>query len=445
MERTFTEGSVFKNIVVFSLPYLLSCFLQRLYGMADLFMAGTFGDSAVITAVATGSQIMNLATVLITGFTMATTVLEGHASGSNNKRQKALVAANSFIVFSLFSLILAAVVMFICPSIVSLMKTPEVAKGQTVEYLSICFAGIPFIAIYNVIVSALRGLGNTRTPMFFIIISSVINIALDALFMGVFKMNAAGAAVATIISQAVSVILAVMYLLRKKSEINFTKSDFVLSCSTIKSLLKIGLPVACQDGFIQVSFLVITAIANNRGVEIAAAVGIVEKLISFIFLVPSSMLSAVSALSAQNIGAGKHDRAQKTLFTAMGICLVFGFVVSSIVQFAAPQVLRLFSKTENLVVMFGSQYIKSYVWDCMIAGVHFCFSGYFCSYGYSLISFVHNIISILTIRIPGAYFTSVAYPDNLWPMGWASTLGSLLSSIICFAAFMILKKKRAFE
>lgn len=199
-------------------------------------------------------------------------------------------------------------------------------------------------------------------------------------------------------------------------------------------ILRIGAPIALQDGLIQVAFVIITIIANKRGLSDAAAVGIVEKVISFLFLVPSSMLSTVSALGAQNIGAGKYDRARKVLRYGIMIAAGFGVIVSVLIQFAAVPVVGLFT-IDAAVRTAGGQYLRGYIWDCIFAGIHFSFSGYFCACGRSELSFLHNIIAIVCVRIPGVYLTSMLFPDTLLPMGLATACGSLLSVVICLAAY----------
>ena len=205
--------------------------------------------------------------------------------------------------------------------------------------------------------------------------------------------------------------------------------------------MKIGIPIALQDGFIQIAFIVITIIANRRGLNDAAAVGIVEKIIGVVFLVPSTMLSAVSALSAQNIGAGKHDRAAATLRYAIFIAVGFGVTVAVVTQFIGGNMVGIFTDDAS-VISRGDQYLKAYIWDCVFAGIHFCFSGYFCAYGLSGISFLHNVLSILCVRIPGAYFASMYFPDTLYPMGLAAPGGSLLSVIVCVIAFWLLRNRK---
>lgn len=257
-------------------------------------------------------------------------------------------------------------------------------------------------------------------------------------------MGAAGAALGTTLAQTLSVIVSLAVIIRKQTGITLKKQDFKPQAEKMGKILKIGIPVALQDGFIQIAFIVITVIANRRGLNDAAAVGIVEKIIGVVFLVPSTMLSTVSALSAQNIGAGKHERASATLRYAIFITVGFGLVVSVITQFMGSSVVGMFTENDAVIIL-GNQYLKSYIWDCVFAGIHFSFSGYFCAYGLSGISFLHNILSIICVRIPGAYFATLYFPDTLYPMGLAAPGGSLLSVIICVIAFMILRKRKGKE
>lgn len=400
MERDLTSGSVWKNIVYFSLPYLLSYFLQTLYGLADLFIVGQFDGVASTTAVSIGSQVMHMLTVMIVGLAMGTTVNIGRAVGARDSQKASKVVGNTTVLFVGVSVVLAVVLLVLVQPIVRVMSTPAEAVEGTVRYLTICFIGIPFITAYNVIASIFRGLGDSKSPMYFIAVACVANIALDYLFIGALHMGPAGAALGTTLSQTISVAVSLLVILKKKTGISVKRADFRPERVTMGQVLKIGVPIAAQDGFIQVAFIIITIIANRRGLSVAAAVGIVEKIISFLFLVPSSMLSTVSALGAQNMGAGKYERADQILRYAMGIAVGFGLIVSLLIQIIAGPVVGLFT-TDATVILLGAQYIRGYIWDCIFAGVHFSFSGYFCAYGKSEISFVHNLIAILCVRIPG--------------------------------------------
>lgn len=441
MERDLTSGSVWKNIVYFSLPYLLSYFLQTLYGLADLFIVGQFDGVASTTAVSIGSQVMHMLTVMIVGLAMGTTVNIGRAVGARDTKKAPKVVGNTMVLFIGVSVVLAVVLLLLVRPIVNVMSTPEEAVEGTVRYLTICFIGIPFITAYNVIASIFRGLGDSKSPMYFIVIACVANIALDYICIGAFHMGPEGAALGTTLSQTISVVVSLWVILKKQTGISVKREDFRPDRVTMGQVLKIGIPIAAQDGFIQVAFIIITIIANRRGLSAAAAVGIVEKIISFLFLVPSSMLSTVSALGAQNMGAGKYERADQILRYAMGIAVGFGLFVSLLIQVTAETAVGLFT-TDAVVILLGAQYIRGYIWDCIFAGVHFSFSGYFCAYGRSEISFIHNLIAILCVRIPGVYLTSKIFPDTLFPMGLATATGSLLSVIICMIAFDWLKKQK---
>ena len=444
MEKNLTTGSVFKSIIFFSLPYLLSYLLQTLYGMADLFIIGQFEGVASTTAVSIGSQVMHMLTVMIVGLAMGSTVLIGQSVGANDKKSAATNIGNTVTLFMLLSLILTVILLVLVKPIVSIMSTPTEAIPGTIDYLTICFIGIPFITAYNIISSIFRGMGDSKSPMYFIAVACAANIGLDYLFMGPLHMGPAGAAFGTTLSQAISVITSLAVIFRRKSGISVTKNDFRPQHTVMGKILKIGFPIALQDGLIQISFIVITIIANRRGLNDAAAVGIVEKVMSFLFLIPSSMLSTVSALGAQNIGAGKAERAKLTLRYAALIAVCFGTVTAITIQFIAEPVVALFTNAATQdgaeTVRLGGQYLRGYVWDCIFAGIHFSFSGYFCACGKSIISFIHNIIAILLVRIPGVYLTSLLFPTTLFPMGLATAAGSLLSVMICAAAFIIYSK-----
>ena len=444
MEKNLTTGSVLRNVLYFSLPYLLSYFLQTLYGMADLFIIGQFEGAASTTAVSVGSQVMHMITVMIVGLAMGSTVSIGRSIGAGEHKRATAVIGNTVTLFMALSVVLMAILLVFVRPIVSIMSTPAEAVSGTTAYLTICFIGIPCITAYNIISSIFRGLGDSKSPMYFIAVACVANIILDFLFIGLMDMGPAGAALGTTLSQAISVVVSLFMILRQQSGIQLRRSDLKLKRPVMRQILKIGFPVALQDGFVQISFIVITIIANQRGLNDAAAVGIVEKVISFLFLVPSSMLSTVSALGAQNIGAGKHDRATLTLRYAILITAGFGLFISIVMQGIAEPVVGLFT-ADTAVILAGGQYIRGYIWDCLFAGIHFSFSGYFCAYGRSEISFLHNICSILLVRIPGVYLMSTMFPNTLFPMGLATVGGSLLSITICVVAFVVLKRRGCFS
>ena len=441
MERKLTEGGVLGTLLRFSLPFLMSFFLQTLYGMADLYIIGRYCGVESTTAVSIGSQVMHMLTVMIVGLAMGSVVTIGQAVGGGDWHRAARTVGTTVTLFLGLSLVLTAGLLLAARGIVAVMSTPSAAVPGTRAYLRICFLGIPFIVAYNVIASVFRGMGDSRSPMYFVAAACVVNIGLDEFFIGRLSLGPAGAALGTVLSQTVSVLLSLWEVGSRRQQLQLRRGDFRPDRDIGREILKIGVPVALQDGFIQVAFIVITVFANLRGLADAAAVGIVEKLIGILFLVPSSMLQAVSALAAQNIGAGAHGRARKTLGWACLITVVWGLGAVVLMHLQSRTIIGWFS-TSREAVDLGCQYMKSYVWDCVFAGIHFSFSGFFCAYGLSGLSFLHNALSIVCVRVPLSYLAARYFTASLFPMGLASPAGSFLSVLICLGAYAWLRKRQ---
>lgn len=439
MKKDLTNGSLAGAIVSFSLPYLLSYFLQTLYGMADLFIAGQFNGANVISAVGIGSQVMGFMTAVIVGLAMGTTILISRAVGANDNKSVSRFAGNTVTFFCGMSIAFMLLFLLLCPCIVSIMAVPQEAVRETKIYLTVCFSGIPFITAYNVIAAVFRSTGDSKSPLYFIAAACCANIIADYVFCGIFGLGAGGVALSTVISQGLSVFISLIAA-RKLKIISIKKADLKPRKAILLSLLRIGVPVACQDGFIQVSFLLITVIANKRGVEVSAAVSIVEKIMSFLFLIPSAMNSTVATVASQNIGAKKFKRAKKTLLYALGMSVSLSAILCALFEFFAVDFISLFTREEKVVAL-GVQYLRSYLFDVVLGSVQFSFSGYFCACGKSFLSFAHNVASVLLVRVPGAYVATKLWSETLFPMGLAAPAGSLLSSILCLIFFAALEKK----
>lgn len=437
--KDLTKGSISGNIITFALPYILAYFLQILYGLADLFIIGQYCDVDSTTAVSNGAQVMYLLTCTVIGLAMGTTVRTAYAIGAKDNKQMSHIIGNTVTLFLVLSIALAIVLLICRNGIVSLINTPAEAVEGTRDYLTVCFIGIPFIMAYNIIASIFRGLGDSKSPMYFVAVACSANILLDYFFIGFMGWGAIGAALGTTLSQMFSVVVSLIAIRRHRHIFDMKREDLKPHRQTITDILKIGVPIAMQDGFIQVAFIAITIIANGRGLYDAAAVGIVEKFIGLVFIVPSAMLSSISAIASQNIGAHQMERAKKTMWTAMAITTFYGIIVSTILQFVPDMAVRIFTNDAHVIAL-GGEYLRGYVWDCIFAGIHFCFSGFFTACGYSLISFLHNFIAIITARIPLSYLASEMYPDTLYPMGLAICLGSVTSCLICIVAYQWLKR-----
>ena len=444
MRKDLTQGGVWRNVTTFLLPYILAYFLQILYGLADLFVIGMYCDVDSTTAVSNGAQVMYFVTCVVIGLAMGTTVNTAHAIGAKDYRRASRVIGTTATMFLSLSVVLACALLCFRHAIVGWVGTPPEAVAGTVSYLTVCFMGIPFIMAYNVIASIFRGLGDSKSPMCFVAVACVVNIILDFLFIGYMGLGPLGAALATTLSQAFSVMVSLIAIRRHREVFDVRREDFRPRRSTVKDILSIGFPIAMQDGFIQLGFLAIMVIANGRGVYDAGAVGIVEKFIGLVFIVPSAMLSTVSAVCSQNFGAGKVDRMFQTLRCALAITSAYALLMIAVWELYPEVAVGIFTD-DAVVVSKGAAYLQGYIYDCLFAGIHFCFSGLFMACGYSIISFAHNFLSVALIRIPLAYLASEMYPDTLYPMGFTTWLGSLFSVIICLVVYrwMVRHKKLA--
>ena len=433
-----TNGGIAGTLIAFALPYLFSSFMQSLYGAVDVYVIGRFCDAASLSAVNIGGQLMHVITVIILGLAMGTTVCVGQSVGAGDERRAGAALGSSVLLFGIFSAVMTPLMFLGSGIFAKIMNTPPEAVSQTAEYLSICALGIPFISAYNVVSSALRGSGNSRAPMYFIAAACVVNIGGDFLFTGVLGMGVSGVAAATVLAQAVSSIAGIIYLL--KTQFNAERSEMKPRKNILREMLKVGVPLAAQDFLVQVSFMVITIIANSRGVAASAAVGTVEKIIIFLFLVPSSFMSAISAITAQNVGADKHERAVKTVRLGILITMLYGAAVWGISQFIPDTIISVFTHDPK-VVEYGAQYLRSYTIDCMMCGLTFCLNGYLCGCGKSIVTFVHNTISSFVVRIPLVYILSSAFPQTLFPMGFGAPIGSAVSAVILIVYIMTARKK----
>lgn len=433
--KNLTTGNVKKTMVIFALPYLLSCFLQTFYGLVDMYVVGLYNGAETTTAVAIGSQVMHLLTVMIVGLAMGVTVELGRAVGANDYKKATRAVDTSIYFFIGLALLLMVAVTSMSKPLTSLMMTPPEARASTQMYLVICGLGLPFVVAYNLISSIYRGIGDSRSPLIFIAIACVVNVILDFLFVGYLHLGARGAASATIMAQAVSVIFSLVMLKKKGLGFETSKDRTRFHGDSFRSIIGVGLPVALQDGFIQVAFIVITVIANSRGLIVSTSVGVVEKIICFLFLVPSAFLSAISAITAQNMGAGKKDRARESLRFGLWVTVSWGMLCFILCQIM-PDVMVGWFRSEPEIIEAGSQYLRAYSIDCVMAALHFCFSGYFCGDQKSGISFLHNLISVIFFRIPGTYLAVTLFPNTLYPMGLAAPIGSFVSFLICLGFYV---------
>lgn len=430
-ELDLTQGSVPKVLLQFAVPYLLANLLQALYGGADLFVVGQFDDAASVAGVAIGSQVMQTVTGIILGLTTGITVLIGIATGARNYRELASIIGSSMWLFGIIGVLLTLFMTVLHNPIAILMHTPAEAINDTEHYLLICSLGIPFIIGYNVVCGILRGLGDSRTPLYFVALACVINIALDFALVGGFHLRAMGAAIATVASQGISFLTAIFYLHRRGFQFVFTRRDIRLNGYLSRRILTLGAPIALQDALINVSFLIITVIVNQMGVIASAALGVVEKIIIFAMLPPMAISSAIAAMTAQNYGAGLTERMNRCLRAGVGMALVFGVSVCVYSQFWPETLTRIFTNAPEVITM-GAGYLRGYSIDCIMVSFVFCINSYFSGQGNSWFPMIHSLIATFFFRIPLSWLFSHIDPSSLFWMGFAPPLSTFVSLLICF-------------
>lgn len=430
-ELDLTQGSVPKVLLQFAVPFLIANVLQALYGGADLFVVGQFDDAASVAGVAIGSQVMQTVTGIILGFTTGITVLIGIATGAKNGKELAAIIGSSIWLFAIVGVVLTLIMTLAHDVLVGIMHTPVEAVTDTEHYLLICSLGIPFIIGYNVVCGILRGLGDSKTPLYFVALACVINIGLDFLLVGGFHMRAAGAAIATSASQGISFLTALYFLYRRGFNFQFSKKDIRLSKRISKRVTTLGAPIALQDALINVSFLLITVIVNGMGVVASAALGVVEKIIVFAMLPPMAISSAVATMTAQNYGAGLTERMNSCLRAGICMALVFGVSVCVYSQFLPETLTGIFTNDKSVEAM-AAVYLRGYSIDCVIVSFVFCINSFFSGQGNSWFPMIHSLIATFFFRIPLSWLFSHIDPTTLLWMGYAPPLSTIVSMIICF-------------
>lgn len=430
-ELDLTQGSVPKVLLRFAMPFLIANVLQALYGGADLFVVGQYDDAASVAGVAIGSQVMQTITGIILGLTTGTTILIAMGTGAKDDRKVAATIGTSVYFFTVTGIILTLVMVLFHRPIAALMHTPEEAMADTLHYILICSAGIPFIMGYNVVCGILRGLGDSKSPLYFVGLACIINIGADFLLVGGFGMRAAGAAIATVLSQGISFLTALWFLHRRGFHFEFTRRDIRFHKDLSRHIVTLGAPIALQDALINVSFLIITVIVNQMGVIASASLGVVEKIIIFAMLPPTAMAAAVATMTAQNYGAGLIQRMSRCLYSGIGISLVFGVSVCVYSQFL-PETLTGIFTNDPAVIEMAAGYLRGYSIDCVMVSFVFCINSYFSGQGNSWFPMIHSMIATFLFRIPLSYLCGKIDPTDLVLMGYAPPLSTLVSLLICF-------------
>lgn len=438
-KNDFTQGSILKKLAAFMLPILGALVLQAAYGAVDLLVVGRFGSTIGLSAVSTGSQVLNLVTFVVTQLAMGVTVLIARYLGEKKPELIGSVIGGAAVVFTLLSAVLFVVMVGFARSISVLMQAPAEAVVLTASYVRICGSGIFFIVAYNLLATVFRGLGDSKSPLLFVLVACVVNIIGDLVLVAGFHLDAAGAAIATVAAQAVSVVCAVVILLKKKLPFTIRKSDFRLNLQSRK-FLSIGLPLALQEFLTQLSFLALCAFVNRLGLEASSGYGVACKIVNFAMLIPSSLMQSMASFVSQNMGAGNPKRAKKAMFTGIGIGLAFGCAMFALVFFRGDLLSNVFT-TDVAVIQNAFAYLKGFAPETLATAVLFSMVGYFNGSDKTVWVMVQGLVQTLLVRLPMAYIMSIQPNASLTMIGLAAPTSTVVGIVLNVCFFLALERR----
>lgn len=437
----FTQGSILKKLCRFMLPVLGALILQAAYGAVDLLVVGRFGSTSGLSAVSTGSQVLNLVTFVVTQLAMGVTVLIARYIGEKREKEIGAVLGGAAVVFAILAGCLFVLLVLFARPISVLMQAPQEALALTTSYVRICGCGILFIVAYNVLSAVFRGLGDSRSPLLFVLVACLVNVAGDLVLVAGLHLDAAGAALATVLAQAVSVVCALAILRRKKLPFTFRKSDVRLN-EQCRRFLTIGLPLALQEFLTQLSFLALCAFVNRLGLAASSGYGVASKIVSFVMLVPSALMQSMASFVAQNIGTDNVKRAKKSMLTGIAVGVAFGIVMFALVLLKGDVLAGLFS-TDAEVVRRGFEYLRGFAPETIVTAVLFSMVGYFNGSNQTLWVMIQGLIQTLLVRLPLAYYMSIQPNASLTKIGISAPVATVVGIVLNIGFFLYLNRRDA--
>lgn len=436
----FTQGSILTKLFWFMVPILGALILQAAYGAVDLLVVGRFGSTSGLSAVSTGSQVLNLVTFVVTQLAMGITVLIARYLGEKKPEQIPSLLGGGVLVFALISVGLCILLVGFARPISILMQAPAESLDLTVSYVRICGSGIFFIVAYNLLSAIFRGLGDSKSPLLFVLVACVVNIFGDLFLVAGLRMDAAGAALATVFAQTVSVVCAVVMLLKKELPFTLKREDFRFN-PQCRRFLNIGLPLALQEFLTQLSFLALCAFVNRLGLEASSGYGVASKIVNFAMLVPSALMQSMASFVSQNIGAGNPKRAKQSMFTGIGVGLGFGCVVFALVMLKGD-VLAGFFSTDPAVIQNGFAYLKGFAPETIATAVLFSMVGYFNGNQKTVWVMVQGLVQTLLVRLPLAYFMSIQPNASLTKIGLAAPASTAVGILLNVGFYIYLNRRQ---
>ncbi len=439
MSRSIGNESAVKKLALTSFTFFVSYFMQALYGFTDLIVVGRYCTVSTSAAVASGSLVMHLVIVVAVSLAVGTAdaIKKVHDKGDNETTERVIGATVAF--YGAVAVGAYVILSLLTPMIASLLNLPSAAVDQTKVYLHVSFIGIPFIALTNLSNSTYRGLGDSRSPMIILFLSCIFNVFLSVLLVGKYNMGVYGAAIGTVASQVLNALVCIVHIhfFLKNRGLRVKLRYIRFDRKIIRPITEVGYPLAVHDCMIQLAFLIITMILNRRGLVDCAATGIVEKAMAMLLLISSAVNSGVSVLSREELEKDESAKARNYLYLGLLFAGLTAIILNAFIQIFPEEIVSFFTLDKSVIIN-GAKYLRGYSIGLVFAAVHYVYTGYFNALGLSGISYVHNIISSVFLRIPGVYFISIMYPRNLYPVGIASASGAVFSAIICLCIYFYL-------
>lgn len=437
--QDFTQGSIPAKMIRFMVPILGALILQAMYSAVDLLIVGKFGTTAGISGVSTGSSIMNMVTFTLTGLTMGVTVLIAQYLGYGRQKRIGTLIGGAICFFLVLSVVLTVVLIVFARPIALLMQAPAEAVELTALYIRICGAGIIFVIFYNFISSIFRGLGDSRLPLLFVAIACVVNIFGDLLLVAVFQMNVAGAAIATIAAQAVSVLLSLLIIRKKPLPFTLTREDLRFS-REVANFIQVGAPLALQELLTNLTFLALCAFINRLGLEASSGYGVAQRIQSFVMLIPSSIMQSMASFVGQNMGAGQMKRARQAMKCGMALGCSVGIFIAYAAFFHGDRMAALFT-ADPVVVEKAFEYLRGFAPEAIVTSILFSYLGYFNGCSHSLFVMIQGLLQSFLIRLPMSYLMSIRPNASLTSIGLAAPSATLFGILLCTCYYWHLRRK----
>lgn len=428
LKNDMTEGNINKQLVMFALPLFVSNILQTFYNAVDMFFVGKYIGTAGLSAVSVCGPVMNVLYMTIAGLSMGITILLGAYLGHKDNERLIKTANTAIVMYLLISLCVTVLGLVLTPNILRFISTPEEAFSQAIIYMRVIFSGVVFTFGYNLICAMQRGFGDSKSSMYFVITATAANVVLDFLLVRYFLLGVFGAALATVISQAVSFIMGIVYFRRKKHVVTFSPKDFLFDAPCAKEILRIGIPTAIQQTFVHMSGVALNGIVNTYGLVTSAAYGIGIKIDSFSMQPCNAICDAVSAMTSQNLAAGKEERALKCVKNGQKITMLFNGALTVIVLIFAYDIAALFDKTPEVCALAGG-YMRITVIMYMFYSTIYPKMGFVKGSGNALFSLKNSLISQYLLRIPLAIILAKGLNLGLTGIAFSVISAPIFSSI----------------